>query len=173
MLKPILLRAMLSLPLAAAPVLAQGTTHLNVPAKQIVSITFYKAAGDGYGQRSGMQLLRADGSVVGYSVPVGQALIIREVSVVTDYGTCAYPYLVSMMLSQSDASNQWSYGNLTDTFTVPAGTYEFSFRFRSDVGLVAAGTLKPKVTVIPTNGPFAAATWDSITVQGWGYLTTF
>lgn len=173
MFRTILVRALLFLPMAAFPATAQGTTHLNVPAKQIVSILFYKAAGDGYGQMSGIQMLRADSTVAGYAVPAGQALIIRELSVQTNYGTSVNPFQVSVQLSQTDASNQWYYGNIRDSFTIPAGNYSFNFHLHTDAGLVVAGTLKPKVSVAPNNGPFAVSTWDSISVTGWGYLTTF
>ena len=87
-MKPILFRVLLALPFAL-PAAAQTSTHLNVPAKQIVYVTFYKAAGDGYGQMSGMTLHRADGSYVAGSIPSGQALVIRELSISTSYGTSA------------------------------------------------------------------------------------
>lgn len=172
-MKRILLRALLALPFVAFPAAAQTSTHLNVPAKQIVYLNFYKSTGDGYGQMSGVSILRGDGTLIGGSVPAGQALVIRELSVATSYGTSANPFQVGVLLTGVDASNQFYYGGIRDTFTVPSGLYSFNYHFKADVGVVVAGTLKPKVSIAPFNGPFAASTWDSVTVQGWGYLTTF
>ncbi len=173
MLRSILLRTLLSLPLAALPAMAQGTTHLNVPSKQIVYLTFFKAPGDGNGQMSGMYMQRADGSWVGNAIPAGQALIVRELSIATSYGTSANPFQVGVQLTQTDTSNTYYYGQLRETFTIPSSNYSFNFHLHTDVGLVVAGTMKPKVSVSPNNGPFAISTWDSISVSGLGYLTTF
>ena len=173
MFKPFALRILLALPLSILPAFSQGTTHLNVPAKQIVSITFSKGAGDSYGQFSAMSMQRADGVYMGSSVPAGQALIIRELSIASSYGTSANAFQVSVDLARVDSSGQFYYSDMRDSYTIPAGNYSFSYHFKSDVGMPIAGTFKPRVVVAPNNGPFPLSAWDNVSIQGWGYLTSF
>lgn len=80
---------------------------------------------------------------------------------------------MSLDLARVDASDTWYYSDMRDSYTIPANNYSFNFHFKSDVGMPFAGTYKPRVSVTLNNGPFPISAWDNVTVQGWGYLTSF
>ncbi len=74
MIRPLALRALLALPLLTQAAQAQGSTHLNVPAKQMVWMSYQKPAG-----QVGWDVIAGGTQTVypnlSYTVPAGYSLV--------------------------------------------------------------------------------------------------
>ncbi len=162
--------------IAAAPAQVQSLTHLNVPAKQMVSIRFEKAPGDTVGQWSGFTLFRPDKSVAAYnSIPAGQALVIRELSLSTLYPPQSGPFQVDLTLYTTDPSCPGcTWTTWATSFTAPAAG-RFSITTALDTGMSFANPTRPKVGINLPNPPsLDFSILDKVDrIYGFGYLIAY
>ncbi len=161
------LAALLALPLS--PLAAQGTTHLNVAPSQMVEVSFGQdpTASNWYIMQ---QLVRADGVSLGYSIPAGKLLILRDANAafgVTSRSTSSLIYF-RLTRGYGTGGSIWSYGEPMDThLKVGASSVATDEKVRFDLpaGMAFTDVYRPRLGIF---GP--AYLVIGMKLSAWGYL---
>ncbi len=153
MFKSIALRLLLALPMAAIPSAAQGTTHLNVPAKQMVWMS-YSSFNPGWDVIVGGN--QTFYSAAPYQVPAGFSFVVTDAELnLLSYPAASLSYYgsslqvaisapapsfngqgaaITLPFGYIPSYGAWSQVNLTSGTRIPAG-YTLAPLFRYGYGI--------------------------------------
>jgi hypothetical protein len=139
----------LVLPFTAAAARAQ-VTHLNVPAKQMVSFQFQKNVGDlaVAGQFSTFFLYRPDGVLLASGgVPAGKALVITDIYATISVPQTSTGYQVRLSVIRKDSANPAVPIDHYEHFSIGPNEAFGEGRINVLGGLAYAGTKHPAVSI--------------------------
>lgn len=158
--------------MALLPTAARAQTHLNVPAKQVLSMSWIGTGLDtqntNTGTWSGLQALNSDWSWVNSTAPVGYAIVLTEIHISAPLVSTSSPVVVRVEPWNSNWTKVLE--SIDHTIFIPANTgYYYKTTWKLDTGMVLSAGTHARMTVLQTG----SATPSNFGLSGSGYYTTY